>query len=457
MNGIVMRDQNKLQKLIRFAIPAIIESLLVVLLIQVDTYLVSDLGTAAVASIALTVQPIKFLMVVFTGICTAITKCVAEAVGRRDQREANAVARYGFLLTLGLSIVICTVGVLLSDGIIYACGSNAETHADAVDYFRIVLMGFIPQNLALYINAVKRGCQNSRVSLVSNVIGNIVNVVFDLALIDGLFGFPALGIRGAAIATAIGYLAAFLTSASALFKSKDAVSWKGIWGRRNPCNPTARKGFLTLSGALCLEFLLTKLGFLLISVMTAKIGTTELAMDRVAMPLLDIVFSFGSGIQAAALTIVGHSIGQNCKKDMLEYADTSIKLGMWVAVVLSALFAIFGSTLILLFFEDGQIYSEYASFISGVSAMIVLAQIPQLVLNGILRGAGMGKYTLIISVISVLLLQVVGDFVLIYVLDLGLLGKWIGSLSAQVVWVLLLLKKYASLKKEFRENQKISE
>lgn len=443
-----MKDRNKLQELIKFAIPAIAESLLVVLLVQADTYLVSGMGTAAVASIALTVQPIKFMMVVFTGICTSITKYVAESVGRCDRREANAVARYGFLLTLGLSVLICVIGILFSDGIIHACGSNAETHANAADYFRIVLLGFIPENLALYINAVKRGCQNSRVSLVSNVIGNIVNVVLDIVLINGLCGFPALGIQGAAIATDIGYLAAFITSMATLIEGKDVVSCKGILERNNPCNPIVMKGFLTLSGILSLEFVLTKLGFLLISIMTAKIGTTELAVDRVAMNLLDVVFSFGSGIQAAALTMVGRSIGRNSRKDMVEYADISIRLGILVALTLSILFALFGSPLILLFFKNEIIYSDYASFISKVSAVIALAQMPQLVLNGILRGAGMGKDTLKISIFSVLLLQVAGDYVLIYLFDFGLRGKWIGSLCAQIIWVLLLSKKYISLKKE---------
>lgn len=447
-----MNDRNKLQELIRFAIPAIAESLLVVFLIQADTYLVSGMGTATVASIALTVQPIKFMMVIFTAICTSITKYVAESVGRRDHREANAVARNGFLLTLGLSVLICAIGILFSDEIIHACGSNTEIHANATDYFRIVLLGFIPENLALYINAVKRGCQNSRVSLVSNVIGNIVNVVFDMVLINGLYGFPALGIWGAAIATDIGYLAAFITSMTILIKGKDVVSCKGMLERSNPCNTIVMKGFLTLSGTLCLEFILTKLGFLLISIMTAKIGTTELAIDRVAMNLLDIVFAFGSGIQAATLTMVSRSIGRNNKKEVLEYADTSIRMGLCIALILSILFTLFGSPLILMFFEKGSIYSEYATFISRVSAIIVLAQMPQLVLNGILRGAGMGKDTLKISIFSVLLLQVAGDYALIYLFDFGLQGKWVGSLCAQIVWALLLIKKYISLKKEFRKT-----
>lgn len=441
-------DRNKLQELIKFALPAIIESILVAFLVQADTYLVSGQGTEAVASVALTVQPIKFLMVIFTGICTAITKYVAEAVGRQDRPGANAIARNGLLLTLGLSLLICLFGCIFADGIIRLCGSNADTHVDATAYFRIVLLGFIPENLSLYINAVKRGCQNSRVSMLSNVAGNITNVLFDIVLINGLLGFPALGVRGAAIATDIGYTVAFLFSLAALRKGKDIVTWGGMRQRSNTCDPAVLKGFLTLSGTLLLELSFTKLGFLLVSVMTAKIGTTELAVDRVAMNLLDIVFSFGTGLQAAALTMIGRSLGRGNKKEAVEYADTSLFLGMLVAAALGLVFWLAGPSMILLFFKGGEVFTEYAEFVSRISAFIVLVQMPQLILNGILRGAGMGKDTLHIGIFSILFFLVLLDYILIFKCNLGLHGKWIGSLAGQAMWCFLLTWKYIQWKKD---------
>ena len=89
-------------------------------------------------------------------------------------------------------------------------GAQAEYIADSVAYFRIIMSGQFFACIGMTINAAQRGCGNTKVSMRSNVTANLVNIVFNYFLINGKWFFPKLGVVGAAIATAIGHMVAFL-------------------------------------------------------------------------------------------------------------------------------------------------------------------------------------------------------------------------------------------------------
>ncbi len=227
MNGLLQRffEPNKLVKKIpisgplpdvstllgralRIAWPSLTESVLIGLVGMVDTMMVSTLGTYAIAAVGLTTQP-KFIgLAFFLSLNIAVSALVARRRGEQDAESAKQVLIQSLVITLLMTALISTLCVVFAGPILHLAGSAPDTHDEAVIYFRIIMGGMVFNTVSMVINAAQRGCGNTKIALRTNVTSNVVNIVFNYLLIGGNFGFPRLGVAGAAIATVIGTVAA---------------------------------------------------------------------------------------------------------------------------------------------------------------------------------------------------------------------------------------------------------
>ena len=101
--------------------------------------------------------------------------------------------------------------------------SNQDTHEAAVIYFRIIMGGTFFNVITMVINSAQRGSGNTKLSMTTNLTSSVVNIIFNYLLIEGRFGFPRWGIRGAAIATVLGTVVAAAMAVSSLFRRSSYV------------------------------------------------------------------------------------------------------------------------------------------------------------------------------------------------------------------------------------------
>ena len=114
--------------------------------------------------------------------------------------------------------------VTFADPILRFCGTGDDTHADAVTYFSIIMSGIIFNCIQMGINAAQRGSGNTKITMRTNLTSNIINVIGNYILIGGHFGFPALGVRGAALATVFGSLVACIMSIVSICRKDTFIS-----------------------------------------------------------------------------------------------------------------------------------------------------------------------------------------------------------------------------------------
>ena len=217
-----------MRETLRMAWPAVLESFFVALASMIDTLMVSSLGSTAVAAVGLTVQP-KFLgFALFIATNVAVSALVARRRGQRDRDSAGHILATALTFSLAACAVITAICVTLAGPIVNLCGSQPDTHADAVAYFQIIMGGMVFNVVSLCVNAAQRGSGNTRIAMTTNVTSSIVNMCGNYLLIGGHWGFPALGIRGAALATVLGTVVACCMSISSmrysLLGSRSALS-----------------------------------------------------------------------------------------------------------------------------------------------------------------------------------------------------------------------------------------
>lgn len=184
----------------QMAWPAVLESFFVALAGMIDSLMVSSIGAYAVAAVGLTTQP-KFIgLAMFIAMNVAIAAIVARRKGQEDWYGANQTVLVALAFVVVMGILVSSLCVAFADSIIHLCGSNTETHDSAVLYFQIIMGGMIFNIISLALNAAQRGAGRTRIAMKTNVTANVINMLGNYLLIGGKFGFPALGIRGAALA-----------------------------------------------------------------------------------------------------------------------------------------------------------------------------------------------------------------------------------------------------------------
>lgn len=411
--------------------PSIVESFFVAFAGLVDSLMVSSLGSYAVAAVGLTTQP-KFIgLSLFFALNVAISALVARRRGEEKPEEANRILSTAIVFIIVAAIALSILFVTLAGPIIRLCGSTPETHDSAVAYFKIIMGGMIFNCIQMGINSAQRGAGNTKITMRTNVTSNTVNIIFNYILIGGHFGFPALGIHGAALATVLGTVVACIMSIISLLKPDGFISLPYII--QNRIFPAGRS-FLNLvkvGYSVFFEQLLMRIGFMMTAIMAAKQGTDAMAAHQVGMNIMGLSFSFGDGLQAAAVALIGRSLGAGDENLAKEYGSICRMFGGIISVCLAVLYFVGAGPLMMLFFEEEHIVAIGVS-IMRVIIFVVAFQISQVVYMGCLRGAGDTLYTAAASTISVTFIRTVGSYLGGYVFGLGIVGIWLGVLADQI-------------------------
>lgn len=415
----------------QMAWPSIVESFFVAFAGLVDSLMVSSLGSYAVAAVGLTTQP-KFIgLSLFFALNVAISALVARRRGEEKPEEANRILGTSILFIVVSSVMLSILFVVLASSIIHLCGSTPQTHDSAVAYFKIIMGGMIFNCIQMGINAAQRGAGNTKITMRTNVTSNTVNIIFNYLLINGHFGFPALGIHGAALATVLGTVVACIMSILSILKPEGFISLPYII--RNKILP-AMDTFLHLvkvGYSVFFEQILMRIGFMLTAIMAARQGTDAMAAHQVGMNIMGLSFSFGDGLQAAAVALIGRSLGAGDEELAREYGRICRLFGGIISAFLAVIYFAGAGPLMRLFFEEEHIVSIGVS-IMRVILFVVIFQISQVVYMGCLRGAGDTFYTAVASTISVTFIRTIGSLLGGYVLGLGIIGIWLGVLADQI-------------------------
>lgn len=397
------------QTAVNMAWPAIVESFFIAFAGLVDSLMVSSLGSYAVAAVGLTTQPKLLGLAFFFALNVSISALVARRRGEQRQGAANETLVTALVFII-LAAAAFSVGfVAFASPIIHLCGSTAETHNGAVTYFRIIMGGMIFNCIQMGINSAQRGAGNTKITMRTNVTSNTINIILNYLLINGHFGFPALGIQGAALATVTGTVVGCVMSILSITKQDGFLNLGYIM--KNKIKPTlaAFISLVRVGYSVFFEQVFMRIGFMMTAIMAAKQGTDAMAAHQVGMNIMSLSFAFGDGLQSAAVALIGAGI----------------------AVCLVAIYLFGGRWLYSLFFEEQHIIEIGVSIIH-VIIFVVIFQICQVIYMGCLRGAGDTLYTAVASMISVTFIRTIVSYLGGYTLGLGIVGIWFGVLADQM-------------------------
>lgn len=412
----------------RIAWPSALEAFLVALVASADTIMVGKLGKGAIAAVGITNQPKFILLAMIFSLNVGITAVTARRKGQGDQDGANSTTRAGILICAGISFLMAFLGYIFARPILLISGAESSYMPYAMDYFRILMFSIPFQALNLTINAAHRGCGKTKIAAVTNVLSNVVNIIFNYLLINGIGIFPRLEVKGAAIATALGAFVAFCISLATLFNKNGYLNFyhKVSWA----LNQRILSPIMKVSGSAFVEQVFLRIGFLAYAAIVARLGETEYATHIIAMNILNLSFCFGDGLSIAASSLVGQNMGAKRPDLSIIYGKTGQRLSFMISSIIFLIF-FFGRSLLVSLYSDDPVVIAIGANVMILAALGTHMQTSQVVLSGCLRGAGDTAYVAVTSLISVAIVRPILTLLLCFPLGLGLYGAWVALLVDQ--------------------------
>jgi len=433
------------KRVLGLAGPVIGENFLETLLGIVDTVLVAGLGAVAIAGVGSALQVMFFLISALSALAIGSAVLVAQAVGAGDVARAGRLGRQSLIWSVLFSIPLTAIGFLLSGPIINLFGLEPQVAQIGTQYLQVT-MGTVVVLVALFIGSgVLRGAGDARTPLRVTALANLLNVALAYALIYGHFGLPALGTVGSAWATFIARSFALVLLLGALWRGRGGVTISGRGGWR-PDFSVARQ-VLTIGIPAALEQVLATLGFLVLALVVARLGTDVLAAQRITFNALSLSFLPGIGFGIAATALVGQSVGARKIGEGQAAARVATR---WAVVWMSAIAALliaFAPQIFQLFTSDAAVIE------AGVPGLRVLALTQPFwavlfVQAGALRGTGNTRFPLMVTGTSIwaavglalALLDTVGG---------GLVSVWAAFLALAPVMAYLMWRRFRRTAAEF--------
>ena len=431
-------DQRERRKLImQLTWPALGENLLSTLVSLADSAMVATLGTYAITAVGLVTQPRFIVFSAFMALGIGTTALVARAKGKNDPEEANKVLRQSLVMTVGIMLVVCALMFVFAEPLIrwLASGSiSEESIQGALDYYRIQIYGFPILGLTYIMNGALRGVGNTKAAFYTNTTSNLVNVVFNYLLIGGNFGFPALGVAGASIATVIGQCVAFAMALYWLFDGKQYIRLRLGDSFKPDFNMIGRISKIGIPALL--EQAVMRIGMMLFTTIVTSLGDDPYAAHTIGMNIQTLSFAVGNSFGIAITTLTGQSLGRKRPDLARDYMRQTLNLCHVASIAVSLLLFFGGRLLAMPFTSDPEIVNMVAMVLKIIALANVISN-ARFVYNSALRGAGDSSYTAFTTFLGILVARPVIAWVLVYQFNMALVGVWIALISDAVLCFVL--------------------
>ena len=387
---VLEKDEDSLgdlyRRVITIAWPAALEGLLLTLMNSFDTMMVGKLGAAAIASVGLCAQPRMIMLLVAQALGVGTTAVIARRKGAGDQAAAVSCLKQSMAIITGIGILMTVIGYAMAEPLLKLAGAGEDTLADGVIYFQTISLAFIANCWALCICAAMRGIGKTRITMVVNMTANVVNVFLNYCLIGGHLGFPALGVRGAAIATAVGTCVSCIMALVVVFRKGGYLSLVPFTPVR--FDSATVHSLVSVGSGTIAESVFLRLGFLVNGRLIAGVSTAAYATNQIVQQISSLTFTVGDGISSACTSLVGQSLGARKPELAQRFATATLLTGSAVMVFTGACLYLLAEPIIGIFTPDERVI-RLASRCLRITAFMQVPQVVAWTIGGILRGAAL--------------------------------------------------------------------
>ena len=423
-----MPGLNSYRQLFRVSLPLVFSMAATTVMEFTDRVFLAHYAVEAIAA-ALPAGIAAFLVLtLFTGVTGYLNVFVAQYTGAGADHQIGRCLWQGIYFSMLAAVIL--IGVSLGAARIFQWGGHPpEVQALERVYFRILCLGGGVNVLGTCLAGFFTGRGQTRPVLLINCIGMVVNIPLDYALINGVWIFPELGIRGAGIATVCAWAVIALLFAGLIFERGHERRYGVFSQRAFDAELFAR--IIRKGGPAALQFTLDVLAFTFFVFMVGRLGKTALAVSNIALSIQSIAFMPAFGFSMGLSTLVGQALGRNDAAAARRFTRQTIHVLLTYTLLLGGVFFIFPHKLLGLFgmgSVDGAArlqLLDQGMVVLRIMALFIAFDALYFTFIGTLKGAGDTRFIMASIGLATLFVMVLPLSAIVTLTDWGLYACWI--------------------------------
>ena len=414
----------------------------------IDNIMVGKLGTSELAAVSLGNSFILIAMSIGIGFSTALTPLVSESIGKKNRHEKDFL-NHGLIVCLLLGLLLFFSVHNLKD-YLFIMGQPSNVVFLAYPYIKWVSISLIPLITFQAFKQFTDGLSMTLPAMYATFFSNLINIILNYILIFGKFGFPSLGIEGAAIGTLIARFSSLIFIIFYFYYTRNLRDYLSTISRIN-FNFKVLKKIIFLGFPSALQMFFEVFFFIAAIWMSGLLGKNEQASNQIALNLSSMTFMVAMGFSVVAMIRVGEMYG---KRDIINLKRIAYSLFLIIL-----LFDIFFCLIFLLFNEylpwiylsktiDNSM-SDVFQVIEISSKLILISGVFQIFdgLQSVILGALRGIQDVFIPTVLIFIAYIIVGLPVSYYLGLnthlGVVGIWIGLLVGLVSSSFFLLLRFS--------------
>lgn len=417
MNLSFLKDRAFIKEMLVIAIPISFQQLINASLNMIDVIMVGQLGEASIAALGLSNQVFFVLILLLFGTTSGMAIFTAQFWGKQEIEPIRKVLGMSIIATSLFALIFTLAATLIPRTVLGFYTTDTEVIDIGAQYLRIVGLSYIPVAIATSYVAVMRSIQLVRITVIATVSALIFKTILGYMLIFGYAGFPALGVRGAAIGTASGWTLELILLLVLVYTQKTPLAAKNLWTFFSFDMAFFARVLKTTMPAMANE-LFWSMGITTYNAIYAHIGTDSIAAINVNATMEELGFVVFMGLGNACAVMVGNRIGAGKKEEAYETVRRVIILSVSAAWIVGLIVILLRDTVVG-FYElspSGVYNVRMLMLMMACTLWIRMFNFSTFI--GALRAGGDTRFALLMELCSIWLIGVPAAYFAAFVLHL---------------------------------------
>ena len=421
--------------LISMSVPPMISMLIQALYNIVDSMYVARVSEDALTAVSIAFPLQNLIIAVSCGFGIGLSSCVARALGARDEKEVTSAATHGFLLSGVHWLLFVLMGLFVTGPFLRNFTDSPQIYEMSCQYTQIVLCFSIGSMYHLYAEKLFQATGSMVLPMIFQGAGAIFNIILDPIFIFGWFGIPAMGVKGAAIATVASQILA--AALSMIFFLKKCTSVRiHLKGFRFEKNMLWKIYTVAIPSAIMMS--LPSVLVAALNSVLAAFSATALAVFGLYIKIQTFVYMPANGVIQGMRPIMSYNYGAGNRKRMKETLKASLEAAGVIMALGTVLFMAFPQGIMKLFNANAEMLEIGVPMLRIIAIGFIISTVG-CVLSGAFEALGKGVQSLVVSLLRQLIIIIPLSAVLAK--TAGLYGVWatfpVAELIAAVIGCIL--------------------
>lgn len=392
----MLNSKSFLKMILSLLIPLVIQNIINVGVVSTDVIMLSKYNEISLAAVSLASQIQFILTLIYFGISSGAMVLTAQYWGKKEIKPIEKVMGIAIKFSFYISLIFFIFAFFFSYYAMRIFTNDDAIINEGIKYLKVVSFSYLVSSLSVVYLYIMRSIEKVTISTIVYSISLITNFIVNYLLIFGKFGFPKMGVYGAAIGTVIAKTLELILVFYYDYKNKNAVSIKKKYVFSS--DPILKKDFFKYSTPVILNELMWSSGMAANMAILGRLGSSVVAANSITGVVRQLSMILCFGMAATTAIVVGREIGAKNYKDAQIYASKFLKFSFFFGLLGSITIFLLNPSIVKYFAETAEV-ENYLKFMLNIMSYYIICQgVTVTLIVGIFRAGGDTKMALLLDV-----------------------------------------------------------